>query len=47
MFALVLITSGLLLATALVVLMARTLLRPSRMTDAKATWVLQRLSPGD
>src|SRR5688572_14549042 len=27
--------------------MARTLLRPTRMTDAKATWILKRLSPGD
>jgi pimeloyl-ACP methyl ester carboxylesterase len=43
----VLIASGVLLCLTLVILMARTLLRPARMTDAKATWVLKRLSPGD
>jgi pimeloyl-ACP methyl ester carboxylesterase len=47
MFALVLIASGALAAGTLIVLMARTLLRPTRMTDGKATWVLKRLSPGD
>jgi uncharacterized protein len=31
----------------MIILLARTLLRPTRMTDGKATWVLQRLSPGD
>ena len=46
-FALVLVASGALSAVTLIVLMARTLLRPARMTDGKATWVLRRLSPGD
>jgi pimeloyl-ACP methyl ester carboxylesterase len=32
---------------AAVVLMAEGLLRPPRMTDGKAVWVLRRLSPGD
>jgi uncharacterized protein len=30
-----------------IVLMAEALLRPPRMTDGKAVWVLRRLSPGD
>jgi pimeloyl-ACP methyl ester carboxylesterase len=38
---------GGLLAAAAVWLMARALLRPPRMTDGKAAWVLKRLSPGD
>ena len=46
-FASVLIATGLLSAGTLILLMARTLLRPNRMTDAKAVWVLKRLSPGD
>ncbi|MEA2711435.1 MAG: uncharacterized protein QOF78_4036 [Phycisphaerales bacterium] len=46
-FALVLLASGLLAAATLLVLMARTLLRPTRMSDGKATWILKRLSPGD
>ena len=46
-FALVLLASGALSAGTLILLMARTLLRPTRMTDAKAVWILKRLSPGD
>src|ERR1700712_3899591 len=46
-FAVVLASSGMLLAGALIYLMARMLLRPSRMTDGKAVSVLRRLSPGD
>lgn len=38
---------GVLLAGSVVYLMARTLVRPPRMTDGKAAWVLKRLSPGD
>jgi pimeloyl-ACP methyl ester carboxylesterase len=36
-----------LFCAALVVLMARTLLRPVRMSDARANWILKRLSPRD
>jgi pimeloyl-ACP methyl ester carboxylesterase len=46
-FAAVLLASGILAAATMIMLLARTLLRPTRMTDGKATWVLQRLSPGD
>ena len=46
-FIFVLLASGAIAAGTLIVLMARTLLRPTRMTDGKATWVLKRLSPGD
>jgi pimeloyl-ACP methyl ester carboxylesterase len=46
-FLLVLVGTGLMLAATLALLMALTLLRPNRMTDGKATVVLQRLSPGD
>ena len=46
-FVLVLLATGVLSAATLILLMARTLLHPHRMTDAKATWVLKRLSPGD
>jgi pimeloyl-ACP methyl ester carboxylesterase len=35
------------LCAAIVVLLARSLVRPPRMTDGKAAWVLKRLSPGD
>jgi pimeloyl-ACP methyl ester carboxylesterase len=35
------------LAAAVVALMARSLLRPPRMGDGKAMWLLKRLSPGD
>lgn len=44
---LVLTALGFLLAGAAVVVMAVALLRPPRMTDGKAVWVLKRLSPGD
>jgi pimeloyl-ACP methyl ester carboxylesterase len=37
----------LLMCTAIVVLLARALVRPPRMSDGKAAWVLKRLSPGD
>ena len=43
----VLLGTGVVLAGAVVWLMARSLLRPPRMTDGKAAWVLKRLSPGD
>src|SRR5688572_18236130 len=43
----VLLGVGLLLCAAIVILLARSLVTPPRMTDGKATWVLQRLSPGD
>jgi len=46
-FALVLLASGLLAAGTMILLLARTLLRPTRMTDGRATWLLKRLSPGD
>src|SRR5258707_11879026 len=42
-----LIAFGLLSCAAAVFGMALSLLRPLRMTDGKATWVLQRISPGD
>src|SRR5690606_14826776 len=44
---LMLIAVGVLLVAALVVIMARGLVRPRRMTDGKAIYVLKRLSPGD
>src|SRR5689334_17501428 len=47
MLASVLLGTLLLLCGLLVVMMARTLLRPTRMTDARATWRLKRLSPRD
>ena len=43
----VLFAAGAAFAAAVVWLMARAMLRPPRMTDGKAAWVLQRLSPGD
>lgn len=43
----VLLALGGFLAAAVVVLMAWSLVRPPRMTDGKAAWLLQRLSPGD
>jgi pimeloyl-ACP methyl ester carboxylesterase len=46
-FAGVLGLSGVFLIGGLIVLMARLLLRPERMTDGKAVSVLRRLSPGD
>jgi pimeloyl-ACP methyl ester carboxylesterase len=36
-----------LMSAAIVVLLAWSLVRPPRMTDGKAAWVLKRLSPGD
>ena len=47
LLAAVLLALGALLAAATALLMAWSLLRPPRMTDAKAVWLLQRLSPGD
>ena len=46
-FAAVLAASGILLLAATLVLMAMVLLRPERMTDAKANVILRRLSPAD
>jgi pimeloyl-ACP methyl ester carboxylesterase len=43
----VLLAVLLLACAATVVLLARSLVRPPRMTDGKAAWVLKRLSPGD
>jgi pimeloyl-ACP methyl ester carboxylesterase len=43
----VLLVAGLVLSAFVIWLMARSLLRPPRMTDGKAVWVLKRLSPGD
>ena len=43
----VLLAVGAALAAGAVWLMARALLRPPRMTDGKALWVLKRLSPAD
>src|SRR5512133_2359578 len=45
--ALVLITVGISLCLVVIYLMARTLLRPARMTDGKAIYLLKRLSPED
>src|SRR5678816_481697 len=47
LLAVVLAVIGLLLTAATVALMGWSLLRPPRMTDGKAAWLLQRLSPGD
>ncbi|HWE95857.1 MAG TPA: alpha/beta fold hydrolase [Tepidisphaeraceae bacterium] len=44
---LMLLALGLLSCLTVVFAMAMSLLRPPRMTDGKATWVLQRISPGD
>jgi len=44
---LMLLASGVLAALATVVIMAVSLLRPPRMTDGKALWVLRRVSPTD
>jgi pimeloyl-ACP methyl ester carboxylesterase len=44
---LLLVLVGGLLCAGVVVLLARSLLRPPRMSDGKAMWVLKRLSPGD
>src|SRR5438552_4200239 len=45
--ALILIAAAVLLFGAAVLMMARMLLRPMRMSDARAAWLLKRLSPGD
>lgn len=45
--ALVLLLAGGLLIVGTAALMAHLLLRPPRMNDGKAAWVLKRLSPGD
>lgn len=47
LFILVLLLCGLLLMLLTAALMARALLHPPRMTDARAVWLLKRLSPGD
>jgi pimeloyl-ACP methyl ester carboxylesterase len=46
-FALVMLASGVLLLVAVLVLIALVLLRPPRMTDARANVILRRLSPAD
>jgi uncharacterized protein len=43
----VLLAVGAVLCGMIVVLLARGLTRPPRMSDGKAAWVLKRLSPGD
>lgn len=43
----VLLFSGLLLFLLTAYLMALALLKPQRMTDGRAAWILKRLSPGD
>jgi pimeloyl-ACP methyl ester carboxylesterase len=47
LLAVVLAVLGVVLVAVTVALMAWSLLRPPRMTDGKAAWLLQRLSPGD
>lgn len=47
LLAIVLAVVGVLLGSGVVYLIARALVRPPRMTDGKAAWVLKRLSPGD
>ena len=47
LLAAVLSAVGALVAAVVVVAMAWSLLRPPRMTDGKAAWLLRRLSPGD
>ncbi|MGE5612229.1 MAG: alpha/beta hydrolase [Bacillota bacterium] len=46
-FLLILLVAGVAMVLVTAYLMARVLLRPPRMTDGKAAWVLKRLSPGD
>ena len=43
----VLLAAGALLCAAAVLLAARSILRPPRMTDGKAVYLLKRLSPED
>jgi pimeloyl-ACP methyl ester carboxylesterase len=45
--ALVLLAFGAIAAMIVILVMAISLLRPPRMTDGKAVWVLRRMSPGD
>ena len=47
MLALMLGVMGVIACGAIIATMAVSLLRPPRMTDGKAVWVLRRLSPGD
>lgn len=47
MLALMLVSIGVVLCAAVVLLMAWALTHPPRMTDGKAAWVLRRLSPAD
>lgn len=47
MLAVVLIVVGAALCALVIVLLARALVTPPRMTDGKAAWVLKRLSPAD
>src|SRR5687767_2767387 len=44
---LMLLCGGAALAGGAAFMMARVLTRPPRMTDAKANWLLKRLTPGD
>jgi pimeloyl-ACP methyl ester carboxylesterase len=44
---LVLLAAGIVLSGIVIFLMAMALVRPPRMTDGKALWVLRRMSPGD
>lgn len=43
----VLLMGGLLITGATIAIMAISILRPPRMSDGKALWVLRRMSPGD
>src|SRR3954453_23691076 len=45
--AIILVLALLILLTGVTWLMAKMLLRPSRMSDGKAMYLLKRLSPGD
>lgn len=47
LLALVLVAFGIITGVAVIVVMALAILRPPRMTDGKAVWVLRRMSPGD
>src|SRR5689334_21077842 len=47
LLAVVLLVAGMVLVAATVAVMSWSLLRPPRMTDGKAAWLLRRLSPGD
>lgn len=43
----ILVLAGLLVAGVTIAIMAVSILRPPRMSDGKALWVLRRMSPGD